>query len=95
MVQGEEDVFWLLVALVEKVLPDSYYSNELMGVTTDVEVRRWRIAHTHWSLARCIIMILGLLRLAACAWIHQKYFVCMHIYIYIYIIGHICTHKRK
>jgi hypothetical protein len=38
LVQGEEDVFWLLVALVEKVLPDSYYSNELMGVTTDVEV---------------------------------------------------------
>ena len=37
-VDDENDVFWLLVALVERVLPDCYYSDELTGVTTDVEV---------------------------------------------------------
>ncbi|KAG8277167.1 hypothetical protein J6590_049124 [Homalodisca vitripennis] len=35
--KNEEDVFWLLKALVETLLPD-YYSSTMSGVITDIEV---------------------------------------------------------
>lgn len=32
LLMEEEDVFWMMVALIEEVLPESYYNKTLMGV---------------------------------------------------------------
>ena len=31
----EEDVFWMMVAIIEEILPESYYNKTLMGVQVD------------------------------------------------------------
>ena len=36
----EEDVFWMMVAIIEDLLPDSYYSQTLIGVQVGLLVRR-------------------------------------------------------
>ena len=40
----EEDAFWLMCAIVEDILPASYYSHTLLGVQADMKVLRQLIA---------------------------------------------------
>jgi hypothetical protein len=38
LLMEEEDVFWMMVAIIEEILPESYYNKTLMGVQIDQRV---------------------------------------------------------
>lgn len=50
----EEDVLWMMCALIEDLLPPSYFSSTLLGVQTDQRVLRQLIVQYLPSLDRLL-----------------------------------------
>ena len=50
----EEDVFWMMISIIEDVLPSAYYSSSLWGAQTDQQVLTSLLA-THLPLTYTIL----------------------------------------
>lgn len=48
----EEDAFWMMVSLIEDILPPAYYTETLIGLQADQRVLRQLVGRYSFSINR-------------------------------------------
>nr|XP_039251243.1 growth hormone-regulated TBC protein 1-like [Styela clava] len=73
IIDDEESVFWLMVTLLEDILPPDYYTNSLVGIRTDMEVLGDLVKERNPAVSSCF-------ERESIDWvlISSKWFICLY-----------------